>query len=153
MSLIVLKQRISYSPLSNMGLDCRFTCMVFIPPHTHTLSQRRGPSFSCLNHTVCQDDVDLTICFEDTAILYLICVSLWLLTGLEFLTTSRKTRDRIAFNHLNVSKIVSLLVQFLLYCIIVYYIGILATVRAQVVKQELARVNPQHCIHAVLLFS
>ena len=89
-----------------------YTLYLFVTFLTLTFAiaiQRRSTPHSCLDHTLnetCHDDVDLTLCFEDTAILYLICASLWFLAGLEFLTTKRKSQASIPLSVLNVSRIV-----------------------------------------------
>ena len=59
-----------------------------LPP---SLSQRHDP-YNCrqggVNET-CYDRLDLTLCFEDTAVLGGICVIFWLLAGVLFLCGSR----------------------------------------------------------------
>ena len=73
--------------------------------------QRRSTPTSCVGHSLnqtCHDEVDLTLCFQYTAILVGICVILWVLAAFEFLTT-RFSRPATPFNTLNITRIVSLL--------------------------------------------
>ena len=73
--------------------------------------QRRDTPFSCrdlkVNQT-CHDEVDLTLCFQETAILYGICVTFWLLAGFEFITRRRR-RPVTPFNPLNITRIVRII--------------------------------------------
>lgn len=51
------------------------------------------------------DDVDLTLCFQDTVILTVICGFFWLLAIITFIFTE-KNIPSLPFNWLNISKIV-----------------------------------------------
>ena len=59
-----------------------------------------------MNQT-CHDEVDLTLCFQDTVILYGICVMFLVLALLECVVTKRNRRPSVQFSVLNVTKIVS----------------------------------------------
>ena len=60
-------------------------------------------NFSCSGH----DHVDLSLCFEDTAILYGICALFWILAGFKFLC-GNNVKPSIRFNLLHMAKLVSL---------------------------------------------
>ena len=51
------------------------------------------------------DEVDLLLGFEDTAILYVICIIFWLLAALRFVFYTKQ--PSLPFSKLNVTKIVS----------------------------------------------
>lgn len=53
------------------------------------------------------DEVDLTLCFEDTAILYSICALFYLLAALEFLCSNHKHVQRTPLGYLHLLKLVS----------------------------------------------
>ncbi|CAI8018869.1 Multidrug resistance-associated protein 1 [Geodia barretti] len=58
------------------------------------------------NNVTCHDYVDLSVCFEDTAILIGICVIFWLLAGLMFLVTTCTPVTRpLPFSRLHASKL------------------------------------------------
>ena len=61
-----------------------------------------------LNSTagVCHDGVDLSACFEDSAVLYAICIFLWVFAGLEFLLGRNSIKPKIYFNLLHAVKLV-----------------------------------------------
>lgn len=62
-------------------------------------------------NATCHDEVDFSLCFEDTAILYSICAIFWLLAGLELLFL-KSARPRISFNWLNTTKTLLTAVPF-----------------------------------------
>ena len=65
------------------------------------------PELVSVNGTcTAHDSVDLPICFTDTAILYGVCVLMWLLAGVEFIFR-RHQYPRIPWNLVNISKLVS----------------------------------------------
>ena len=80
--------------------------------HTSSLQRRENycsspyfpKNFSCSGH----DHVDLSLCFEDTAILYGICALFWILAGFKFLC-GNNVKPSIRFNLLHMAKLVSLL--------------------------------------------
>lgn len=55
---------------------------------------------------VWHDSVDLTLCFEDTAILFGICAIFWILTAIGFLIGG-SNKPSIPRGWLNIAKIVS----------------------------------------------
>ena len=59
------------------------------------------------NITTCHDYVDLSVCFEDTAILIGICVIFWMLAGLKFLVTSCSQAKTLPYSKLHACKQVS----------------------------------------------
>ena len=59
-------------------------------------------SVRCTAHDV----VDFPLCFTDTAILYAVCVVMWVLAGVEFCFPPH-IRPKIPINPLNISKLVS----------------------------------------------
>lgn len=61
-----------------------------------------GINGTCIAH----DGVDLPLCFTETAVLYGVCVLMWLMASLEFFFT-RNRRPKVPFNPLNVTKMVS----------------------------------------------
>ena len=86
--------------------------------HTHTLTliQWDNSSVACSfykpqdtgavgNVTSCHDEVDFSLCFEDTAILYGICVTFWVLSGLSF-CRGNGLRPKLDFGLLHASKLV-----------------------------------------------
>ena len=110
--------------------EFQLTCLLLfsslippIPPHSHihTLTQSQRTKGNCLragsgggegpglssNNVTCHDYVDLSVCFEDTAILIGICVIFWLLAGLKFLVTTCTPATRpLPFSRLHASKLV-----------------------------------------------
>ena len=57
--------------------------------------------------TSCHDEVDLSLCFEDTAVLYAICAIFWFLAGVSFLQyNSNGVRPRLTFGVLYAAKLV-----------------------------------------------
>lgn len=72
----------------------------FLQPHSCPagLSDRNG---SCTAH----DAVDIPLCFTDTAILYVVCIIMWLMAGLEFCFTSTR-HPQIPINSVSISKLV-----------------------------------------------
>ena len=85
-------------------------CITYTHTHTRTHTQRRGSEpVSCQDHVAnqtCFDEVDLTRCFEDTAILYGISIIFWLLAGLEF-CCYRPGKPRLKLGRLSITKTVS----------------------------------------------
>ena len=65
--------------------------------NTHALNTTAG---------VCHDGVDLSVCFEDSAVLYAICIFLWVFAGLEFLLGRNSIKPKIYFNLLHALKLV-----------------------------------------------
>jgi len=59
-------------------------------------------------HCSCHDEVDLSICFEDSAVLYGIFILFWFLAGLEFLLGRSNGKPKIHFNLLHAAKLVRL---------------------------------------------
>ena len=55
--------------------------------------------------TSCHDEVDFSLCFEDTAILYGICLTFWVLAGLSFFR-GNGLRPKLDFGPLHASKLV-----------------------------------------------
>ena len=55
--------------------------------------------------TSCHDEVDLSLCFEDTAVLYGICLTFWVLAGLSFFR-GNGLRPKLNFRPLHASKLV-----------------------------------------------
>ena len=53
----------------------------------------------------CHDEVDFTLCFEDTAVLYGVCLVAWVLGGLAFLCAPYH-RKRLRISYLHLAKIV-----------------------------------------------
>ena len=57
-------------------------------------------------NTSCHDEVDFSLCFEDTAILYGICTVFWVLAGLSFFRGNPGLRPPLTFRPLYASKLV-----------------------------------------------
>jgi len=57
-------------------------------------------------HCSCHDEVDLSVCFEDSAVLYGIFILFWFLAGLEFLLGRSNIKPKINFNLLHAAKLV-----------------------------------------------
>ena len=84
---------------------------------THTCSQWEDGNTSCrfhlspnvgitgANRTSCHDEADFSLCFEDTAILYGICLTFWVLAGLSFFR-GNGLRPKLDFGPLHASKLV-----------------------------------------------
>ena len=68
------------------------------------LQPHRRPDDIGVNDTW-YDEVDLSLCFEDTAILYAICIIFWLLAALRFVFHTKQ--PPLPFSKLNITKIVS----------------------------------------------
>ena len=68
------------------------------------LQPHRRPDDIGVNDTW-YDEVDLSLCFEDTAILYAICIIFWLLAALRFVFYTKQ--PPLPFSKLNVTKTVS----------------------------------------------
>ena len=49
---------------------------------------------AAVNTTSCHDEVDLSLCFEDTAILYGICAAFMILAGFYFFFGNNHQRNR-----------------------------------------------------------
>ena len=62
------------------------------------------------NHSSCHDEVDFSLCFEDTAILYGICITFWFLAGLSFFR-GNGLRPKLDFGPLHASKLVCVLIN------------------------------------------
>lgn len=60
--------------------------------------------YNVTNGSRCHDSVDISLCFEDTAVLYSVCVIFWLLGGVAFLCAN-SVKPRIAFNQLHAAKV------------------------------------------------
>ena len=56
-------------------------------------------------NTSCHDEVDFSLCFEDTAILYGICTTFWVLSGFSFFR-GNGLKPGLDFGLLHVSKLV-----------------------------------------------
>ena len=69
-----------------------------------SLQPHRRPDDIGVNDTW-HDEVDLSLCFEDTAILYAICVIFWLLAALRFVLHTKQ--PPLPCSKLSVTKIVS----------------------------------------------
>ena len=61
------------------------------------------------NVTNCYDEVDLSLCFEDTAILYMICAIFWVLAGFSFVCITNNTRPSLKVGILHVAKLVCII--------------------------------------------
>ena len=68
--------------------------------------QRRDNDTLLSNESIWHDQVDITLCFTDTAVLYSIAVIFWICTCFKFVC-GRSNRSAIPFNYLNLIKIVS----------------------------------------------
>ena len=56
--------------------------------------------------TSCYDEVDFSLCFEDTAILYGICTTFWVLAGFSFFRANPGLRPGLEFGPFHASKLV-----------------------------------------------
>lgn len=73
--------------------------------------QKGGSSSNNSSNNGTSDVVDFTLCFEDTAILYGVCMVVWILAGFSFICASYHRRGiRISLLHL--AKIVSILIFY-----------------------------------------
>ena len=67
----------------------------------------RSPSEIVGNGSSCHDEVDFSLCFEDTAILYGICLVFWVLAGFSF-CRGNGLKPRLDFGPLHIIKLVSM---------------------------------------------
>jgi len=58
------------------------------------------------NQSSCHDEVDFSLCFEDTAILYSILLFLWIAAGVLILGSYSGYKTEIKFNFLHCLKLV-----------------------------------------------
>ena len=65
-----------------------------------------GAGLTGNNGTSCHDEVDFSLCFEDTAILYGICLTFWVLSGLSFFR-GNGLRPKLDFGIQHALKLVS----------------------------------------------
>ena len=65
----------------------------------------RTPDSVATANTSCHDEVDFSLCFEDTAILYGICATFWLLSGFSFFR-GNGLKPRLDLGLLHASKLV-----------------------------------------------
>lgn len=73
------------------------------------MRQRTGSGLNVSdNTTTWHDRYDVTLCFEDTAILCGICIIFWILVGLKFVFGKQRKKTIIPRNKLNMLKMVNI---------------------------------------------
>ena len=82
-------------------LDIKRMCCDISQPH-------HRPNYIGVNDTW-HDEVDLSQCFQDTAVLYSICVIFWILAALRFVFLAR--RPPLSYSWLSVTKMVSYVIK------------------------------------------
>lgn len=100
-----------------LAISGKVVCCVVVPVFLSPLHSLQWRDSSCFdNQSNCHDEVDFSLCFEDTVILYSILFFLWIVAALTFLAGRETHRASLPLGFLHVTKLVSAWVVASLAC-------------------------------------